>query len=84
MSTEYYIVCRKCQDALWAGCDGMGGWQFLYANRQEMKALGEFLATHQMHPLAYLPEQLVDDAGYKIRHAGDSPPTPGGIHKETT
>lgn len=81
MSTELYIVCRSCQQALWAGCDGMSGRQFLCANEHEMRTLGKFLYDHMTHSLSYLPEQYVDDAGYHIRYASEEPPTAGAEHE---
>jgi hypothetical protein len=61
MSVELDLVCHDCKKAIWGGCDGMSGHQFLYANPAEMKALGLFLYAHMGHRLEYCEDQRHED-----------------------
>jgi hypothetical protein len=79
MSTDYYMTCGKCMDALHVAQDGLGGFTFYRGDPDCMKALGSFLERHALcNSIMFLTEHVVDSADYKIRDSSGKPvPDPG-------
>jgi hypothetical protein len=71
MSVEFYITCHDCKKGMWAGCTGLSGFQFLYANQPHMRDIGGFLYEHQRHKLEYIDEHQQEDfeeSGYDFKY----------------
>lgn len=46
MSTDYYLVCKKCKTGIDIASDGMSGFKFYYGDIGCMKALKAFIEEH--------------------------------------
>jgi hypothetical protein len=78
MSVELDIVCHDCKEAIWGGCDGMSGHQWLSGNPAEMRAIGAFLYRHMGHRLEYVNSQTNED--YKVMGGVCTALTTGAKH----
>lgn len=64
MSTDYYIACTNCRECIHVAQDGLSGFTFYSGEPQCMRALGEFLAGHNLRPeheITLLSEHRLDD-----------------------
>lgn len=69
MSTDYYMVCDGCKEAIDVASWGFSGFSFYYGNVECMKALKTFLERHTLCHSGSLPrlwdEHHVNDAEYR-------------------
>lgn len=69
MSTDYYMTCDGCKEAIDIASWGISGFSFYHGNREAMKALTQFLERHTLCGSGSLPrlcdEHYVHYAEYK-------------------
>lgn len=68
MSRELVLTCTQCKEYIWIAQEGLSGRTLYYGMSEVMKALRDFLFTHEQHPLIFqdsdrvTPDDMDDDA----------------------
>jgi hypothetical protein len=65
MSTDYYMVCTNCKEAIHIAQDGMSGFTFYSGEKNCMKEYKVFIKNHIGHSLTVLSENKIDHDDYK-------------------
>jgi len=69
MSTDYYIACKKCKEAIQVASWGLGGFQFYRGEPDFLLKLHKLLEDHTIgeHDIGLITEHVIDDDDdYKI------------------
>lgn len=62
VSTDIYMTCEVCKEAIWIAQEGLGGFTFYSGEPNCMKALSKFIMLHYLHKnIAIKCEQDVEE-----------------------